>query len=61
VVVGSYAYVNPCIAALLGWLALGEGLEARQVAGTAVILAAVALASGYADRLVGLAERASRR
>ena len=61
VVVGSYAYVNPCIAALLGWLALGEGLDARQVAGMAVILAAVALASGYADRLVGLAERASRR
>ena len=61
VVVGSYAYVNPCVAALLGWLALGEGLDARQVAGMAVILAAIALASGYAERLVRLLERKTKR
>jgi drug/metabolite transporter (DMT)-like permease len=57
VVVGSYAFVNPCIAALLGWLALGENLELRQIGGMAVILVAVALASGYTERLVRLVER----
>lgn len=61
VVVGSYAYVNPCVAALLGWLALAEELDARQVAGMAVILAAIALASGYAERLVRLVERRTKR
>jgi drug/metabolite transporter (DMT)-like permease len=61
VVVGSYAFVNPCIAALLGWLALGENLEPRQLGGMATIFVAVALASGYTERLVRLAERWTRR
>jgi drug/metabolite transporter (DMT)-like permease len=60
VIVGSYAFVNPCIAALLGWLALGEDLAPRQIGGMAIILVAVALASGYAERLVRLAERATK-
>lgn len=60
VIVGSYAFVNPCIAALLGWLALGENLELRQVGGMVVILLAVALASGYTERLVRLVERATK-
>ena len=60
VVAGSYAFVNPCIAALLGWLALGEDLGLRQVGGMVVILVAVALASGYTERLVRLAERATK-
>lgn len=47
VVVGTYAYVNPGIAALLGWLVLGETLGALQLAGMVVILFAVALVTGY--------------
>ncbi|MCU0975939.1 MAG: EamA family transporter [Steroidobacteraceae bacterium] len=47
VIVGTYAYVNPGIAAVLGWLVLGETLGAVQLAGMAVILLAVALVTGY--------------
>lgn len=37
----TYAYVNPAIAILLGWLVLGETLSGAQLAGSAVILLAV--------------------
>jgi drug/metabolite transporter (DMT)-like permease len=47
VVVGSYGYVCPAVAALLGWLILGETLSWTQVAGIAVILAGIALVTGY--------------
>ncbi len=47
VVVGTYAYVNPAIAAVLGWAVLDERLSALQLAGMAVILLAVALVAGY--------------
>lgn len=40
--VSTYAYVNPIIAVLLGWLMLGETLDWRMAAGTAVILGGVA-------------------
>ena len=40
---GTYAYVNPAIAVLLGGLLLDESLSGRQWIGTAVILAGVAL------------------
>ena len=39
VIVGSYGYVCPAVAALIGWLALGETLAGIQIAGMAVILA----------------------
>lgn len=51
VLVGTYAYVNPGIAALLGWLVLDERLSVVQLAGMAVILLAVALVTGYLGRL----------
>lgn len=57
VVVGSYAYVNPGIAALLGWLALGETLTPMKLAGMVVILLGVALVTGYAGRLTRLVHR----
>lgn len=38
---GTYAYVNPAVAVLLGWLLLDERLSPVQMAGTVVILAAV--------------------
>ena len=47
VVVGSYGYVNPAIASILGWLILGEQLSWLQVAGMVVILIGTALVTGY--------------
>ena len=41
----TYAYVNPAIAALVGWLVLGETMSSLQVTGMAVILAGVVLVS----------------
>ncbi|HKQ97289.1 MAG TPA: EamA family transporter [Candidatus Polarisedimenticolia bacterium] len=41
--VSTYAYVNPVIALLLGWLLLDEPLDARVGFGTLVILAGVAI------------------
>ncbi len=41
--VGTFAYVNPAIAALLGWIVLGEALELLQIAGMVIVLAGVAL------------------
>lgn len=38
---GTYAYVNPLVAILLGWLLLGEQLSAVQMIGTVIILAGV--------------------
>lgn len=43
--VGTYSYVNPAIAAVLGWWILDEHLGANQVIGMAVIFAGVALVS----------------
>ena len=39
--VGTYAYVNPVVAVLLGWLAGGEPLGLRTVLGTALVLVGV--------------------
>jgi len=41
--VGTFAYVNPAIAAVLGWAVLGEALEPTQLAGMFVVLLGVAL------------------
>jgi drug/metabolite transporter (DMT)-like permease len=38
---GTYAYVNPAVAVLLGWLILDETLTRAQVLGTFIILAGV--------------------
>jgi drug/metabolite transporter (DMT)-like permease len=43
--VGTYAYVNPAIAVLLGVLLAGERLPARAVAAMTIILGSVALVS----------------
>jgi len=42
-VLGTYAYVNPAVAVVLGWLLLDEGLTAGQWGGTLVILGGVVL------------------
>jgi len=40
-IVGTYAYVNPVVAVLLGWLLLHEEMSARKLLGMAVIIGAV--------------------
>ncbi|MGB5133467.1 MAG: EamA family transporter [Steroidobacteraceae bacterium] len=47
VVVGSYGYVCPAVAALIGWLAIGETLTWIQIIGMAVILLGIAMVTGY--------------
>jgi drug/metabolite transporter (DMT)-like permease len=41
--VGTYAYVNPVVAVLLGYLLGGEPLGVRTILGTALVLASVLL------------------
>jgi drug/metabolite transporter (DMT)-like permease len=41
--VSTYAYVNPVIAVLLGWLVRGEPFSARIVAAGAVVLTGMAM------------------
>jgi drug/metabolite transporter (DMT)-like permease len=41
--VATYAYVNPAVAIVLGWLVLDETITALTLAGAAVIIASVAL------------------
>jgi drug/metabolite transporter (DMT)-like permease len=53
---GTYAYVNPAIAVLLGWLAADEALTPALVGGMAVILAGVALVRASAVRRLPGAE-----
>ena len=41
--VGTYAYVNPVVAVLLGWAVLGEPVTLRTVVAASIILLGVAL------------------
>lgn len=50
---GSHGYVNPAVAALLGWLVLNETLSRSQVIGMVVILGGIVLVS-WPTRLAGL-------
>src|SRR5918999_34244 len=61
-VVGTYAYVNPVVAVLLGWLILHESVTPRTIAAMALILGAVLmiqLAPGAHGRTERVAERPS--
>jgi drug/metabolite transporter (DMT)-like permease len=40
---GTYAYINPLIAVLIGWLAAGETISGRMIGGMVIILFGVAL------------------
>jgi drug/metabolite transporter (DMT)-like permease len=42
-IVSTYAYVNPAVAVLLGWLVAGEQITGRTLAAAAVIIAGVSL------------------
>ena len=41
--VATYAYVNPVVAVLLGWVVAHEALTAQMLAGAAVIIGSVIL------------------
>jgi drug/metabolite transporter (DMT)-like permease len=41
--VSTYAYVNPVVAVVLGWLVLGEPLNPRMLLAAAIIVGAVAI------------------
>ncbi|HXP66254.1 MAG TPA: EamA family transporter [Steroidobacteraceae bacterium] len=42
-IIGTYSYVNPAIAAILGWVVLHEHLSAVQLAGMAIIIVGVCI------------------
>ena len=42
-ILGTYSYVNPAIAALLGWLMLHEHLSGLQLLGMAIIIVGVCI------------------
>lgn len=44
--VSTYAYVNPVVAVFLGWLVLGEKVDAYMLAGSAVVIASVIIVTG---------------
>lgn len=60
---GTYAYVNPFIAVLLGWWLGGERLSGSQLLGTAIILAGVATVtlSQWRQQPAGAASPAQQR
>ena len=53
--VSTYAYVNPVVAVVLGWLILGEGVTVQMAVAGAAVLVSVALIvrAGTADRAPG--------
>jgi drug/metabolite transporter (DMT)-like permease len=62
-VVGTYAYVNPVVAVLLGWLILNEAITPRTIAAMVLILGAVLmiqLAPGAHGKRAATAELAAR-
>ena len=48
--VGTYAFVNPVVAVLLGWAIAGENLDERTVIGAAVIVVAVVTIVFFSNR-----------
>jgi drug/metabolite transporter (DMT)-like permease len=52
-IVGTYAYVNPLVAVLLGWALGGEPLEARLGFATLCVVGSVALVVGWRKRAGG--------
>lgn len=48
--VSTYAYVNPVVAVFLGWLVLGEKVDAYMLAGSAVVIASVILVTSASVR-----------
>jgi drug/metabolite transporter (DMT)-like permease len=49
--VATYAYVNPVVAVLLGWVLLGESLTGQMLVGAAVVVGSVVLITAPAEKL----------
>lgn len=49
-IMSTYAYVNPMIAVLLGWLIAGEEMNAVMLAGTAIVVGSVVLITSNKGR-----------
>ena len=47
---GTYAFVNPVVAVLLGWAIAGETLDSRTISGAAVIVVAVVILVVFTNR-----------
>jgi drug/metabolite transporter (DMT)-like permease len=47
---GTYAFVNPVVAVLLGWAIAGEQLDTRTISGAAVIVVAVVILVAFTNR-----------
>ena len=58
--VSTYAYVNPIVAVILGWLILQEPIDARTIVAGAVIVVAVALIVTARGRLAAAEPRRGR-
>jgi drug/metabolite transporter (DMT)-like permease len=58
--VATYAYVNPVVAVILGWLLAGEAVSFRMLIAAAIIIAGVALIT-VAEGRVSTAAQANRR
>jgi drug/metabolite transporter (DMT)-like permease len=56
---GTYAFVNPVVAVLLGWAIAGEKLDSRTISGAAVIVAAVVILVVFTSRSKRTAVRRS--
>ncbi len=59
--VSTYAYVNPVIAVLLGWLLLGERVTLGMLGGAAVVLVGVVIITVPPGLAVSSARRAARQ
>jgi drug/metabolite transporter (DMT)-like permease len=59
--ISTYAYVNPVIAVLLGWVLLGERVSIGMLGGAAVILVGVIIITVSPSLVVSSARRAARQ
>ncbi|HEX2241239.1 MAG TPA: EamA family transporter [Actinomycetota bacterium] len=55
--VATYAYVNPVVAMLLGWLILSESMTGMMIVGAGVVIASVAFTVSGESRLAATKER----
>ena len=59
--VATYAYVNPVVAVILGWLFGGEAISGRMLVAAAIIVAGVAIITAAEGRTPQPAEATTRR
>ena len=55
--VGTYAYVNPVVAVILGWMVAGEKIGTQQVIGLAVILCGLFIVNFSKEKKVSLPDK----